>query len=576
MKTALAQRCAVGAGAVSAGAIAWEFKGELRVTAIVKATFAYSASGAVGRAAPRPLQLEDEHHARNRLRSVLVPSDLVPYKKRADFLFTGQAHAPGGAPAASMNVRIALGSGARTLVDKTLVVRKPGGFQRLHLLYEHAVGGPGDDANPFGEEPDDDPEDPSSEVHILDPRAPERPAGFGPVARNMLPRKALLGGLPLPSFGSEPVPLPASLPFEVFQSAPADQQTELLRGDEQIVLEGLHPESPRLVLRLPGARAAARVHGLTGPVSEGARPLAMYADTVHILGDEGLIVVTWRGTFAVPTGEILGRILIAAGVETPTEPIPWPDPAQMQAAATLIEVATSSARPPESNATLPLSDEDLEVVSSSGLPRSWPGEGGPGSTPRTAAETLALVTAAAQSSPVVRVSPPQPKSAPKPDAGNETLPVASRVARAAAGPALPFQPAAPGATPAIPDPPRPPPPPGGETLPLPTFKNRSEGSALPFGSGARPAAISPAQALSPNSPAGQAPSQQALTGQAPSQQAPTGQAPTGQAPTGQASSPAEPASPPASPAAEEPAPEVEAAAPSGMEANAATPAPPAP
>ncbi len=310
MQSSLLQH-AVPVGASTAAVIAWQFKGEIRVTAIVKATYAFAHDAVMTRVEPQPIFATDVQHGRNPTRSVRFTTDLVPYRKRADVLFTGYAHAPAGARVESMNVRLAISDGARTLLDKSLVVRKKGGFDRIALDYEHAYGGIGFADNPYGEgfEEDEEPED----LNVFDPADPRGVASFAPLSRNMPPRRPLLGLLPLPSFGPELVQVPETLNFDFFQAAPVDQRIDFLRGDEWLLLEGLHPTRPSTRMRLPGARGAARIHGLADLGIPEGRPLAMYADTLHVSGDEGLCTVTWRGTFAVSSPAVPSEAML-----------PWP------------------------------------------------------------------------------------------------------------------------------------------------------------------------------------------------------------------------------------------------------------
>lgn len=490
MVRALPQRAAIPVGKCAATAIAWQYKGEIRVTAIVKATFAYADDGSMQRLDPLPILEADVHQGGNRLRSILLASDLAPYKKRADVVFTGHAHAPPGT-SGSMTVRLALSDGARTLLDKTLVVRKEGRIGKLRLAYEHAVGGPGNDENPFGEEPgdaDDAPED----LYIFHPADAARPAGFAPVPPRMAPRRGLLGPSPLPSFGPEIVHIPDTFAFEFFQVAPAGQTAEFLRGDEALLLEGLHPRKGQLRLRLPGARGQARVFGLPGAAGEG-KPLAMNADTLHVSGDDERCFVTWRGTFAVPSAEALASLRIAAGVELPGEPIAWPDRADLERTASTAErpAAPRSAGPASSSGTMPLSDADIEIVSTPDVP----------TLALSPAETLAAVTAPRGAPTGARPRSRGPRSA--------TLPIPSKVvATPQKAATLPFKQAAPGALagPGPFGPPaavpqaekrRRPASSAGATLPVPS--RRPAIPVLPFDTGASTAAASSAEAA-PSAP----------------------------------------------------------------------------
>jgi hypothetical protein len=290
---------------------------------------------AMPRVSPAPIVIKDIHDAKNPLRSVRVPSDLVPYRRRADVYFTGSAHAVSG-PVESTGVRFGVATSERVLFDKVLLVRKKGGVSRVSLVWEHAVGGPGHPENPLGEE------EGSDDLCIFDRAQPSRPAGFGPLGPAMPARARVLGPLPLPALGATPVSIPDDFDFDFFQAAPPDQQIGFLRGDEWILLERLHPQHPTLRMCLPGARAQARIHGLADHGIPEGRPLAMSADVLHVDGDEERCTVAWRGTFAIGSEAALPHVRLAAGVETPGEPIAWPDAAELARA---IAEQAAAARP---------------------------------------------------------------------------------------------------------------------------------------------------------------------------------------------------------------------------------------
>src|SRR5262249_11782414 len=129
---------------------------------------------------------------------------------------------------------------------------------------------------------------------IVDPAAPGRPAGFAPLGRDWPARRRLLGAVPRQMLEGPAAAIPAGFDWSYFQAAPLDQRTELLRGAEWIVLEGLHPERPRLVTRLPGARGLARVYGVSAFDASEGRMLDLYADTLRIDGADQRCTVVWR------------------------------------------------------------------------------------------------------------------------------------------------------------------------------------------------------------------------------------------------------------------------------------------
>jgi hypothetical protein len=85
--------------------------------------------------------------------------------------------------------------------------------------------------------------------------------------------------------------LPADLEAAGFDVAPPDQRLDALRGDEPLILEGLHPEHASLTTQLPGATPIGLVEGPGGRV----RRLAFSADTLWIDATTGLGALVFRG-----------------------------------------------------------------------------------------------------------------------------------------------------------------------------------------------------------------------------------------------------------------------------------------
>src|SRR5262245_9149366 len=132
---------AIPVGSVSAATLAWRYRGALRVTVIAKATFAFAEDAPMSATAPQEMFRAEVHHGNNPARSIRFTADLAPYLERADVLFTGDAHALGGA-ADTLLVRLGVFDGTRPLLDKSLQV-KPRGAARVPIVYERAYGGPG-------------------------------------------------------------------------------------------------------------------------------------------------------------------------------------------------------------------------------------------------------------------------------------------------------------------------------------------------------------------------------------------------------------------------------------------------
>ncbi|WP_437957691.1 DUF2169 domain-containing protein [Sorangium sp. So ce119] len=307
----------------AAASVAWRSRGQLRVTVIVKATFAFAPDAEMPRVEPQKIVPGEVHHGNHPGRSVRLTSDLAPHLDRADVLFTGHAHAPPpGAPVHSLPVRLAISDETGVLLDKQLLVQDRAGFQRMPLVYERALRGDNDEENFLGVPAKGDPSDP--EANIVDPLQPARAAGFGPIARAWPARRRLLGATPRKALDAPIAEIPDAFDWSYYQAAPPDQRMGYLRGGEWIELHGLHPTLPRVRTRLPEARGRARIHGLSAfGVSEG-HELDLNADTLRIDGDEQRCTVVFRGSFPVPDTAALAAVSIVAGVELLGETLAWP------------------------------------------------------------------------------------------------------------------------------------------------------------------------------------------------------------------------------------------------------------
>jgi uncharacterized protein YjbI with pentapeptide repeats len=355
---------------VSCATVLWRTHGQLRVTVIAKATFALADKHPMRQVPPDPIVVAEEHHDGDPARSLRAPSDLAPYVPRADVLFDGCAYAPETHSVPTSAVRIAIGA-ERPLLEKTIHVfgqrvapegdAPPGApllFDRMPIVYERAYRGSGFDENPAGLVPAAG----SLLPNIIDPSDPEGPAGFGPIGADWPLRSRLLRQIDPVTIRSRIAEIPDVFAWSYFQSAPPDQRCDFLRGDEWIVLDGLHPTCARMQSRLPGARGAARVYGMPGRGGEQSLKeqwlgVDLVADTLQIDGERELCSVTWRGNFEVESEEILASLRVLAGVELPGRPIPWPDSA---AEGPMSRTAVRAFVPPSIAA---LSDDMLTVSS---------------------------------------------------------------------------------------------------------------------------------------------------------------------------------------------------------------------
>ena len=299
---------------VACGAVAFRHRGQLRVTPIVKATFSLVHDGVAVLTAPSGLATGELRAGDPPASSARAASDLVPYRPRVDVTFVGHAHASAAGPRAVTAVRLAVFR-EQAILDKTLHVYgdwsttapiEPRPFDRMPMVYERACGS--EVQNPVG----------TARPNLVDPRDPKRPACFGPISADWPSRARLLGAMDRRALDAPVAEIPDAFDWRYFQAAPPDQQIDVLRGGEWIVLDGLHPTLPRLQTRLPPVAAVARVQRSGGPEGTGEEILALVLDTLAIDGDRQTCEVVWRASFLVPSGEAaLPLLRIAAGLDVP-------------------------------------------------------------------------------------------------------------------------------------------------------------------------------------------------------------------------------------------------------------------
>jgi hypothetical protein len=314
----------VSPGPLPVSSIVWQPRaGHWTLTVVCKATFELRPVESPLASQQDPINEDDNHWNDDPSRSLYSPSDLVPLKQRADILLVGSAFAPAKQPVRSLFARLVVGE-----VDKSIEVwcdrvftqdgqlHEGQRFLKMTLRYERAAGG-GDSENPVGLRADGPPDvygavaipnlvPPGLMVAQRGDHPP--PIGYGPIAASWPRRRERLGrhagSWPRSPWNEQPVPEDIDRSF--FNVAPRDQQTDLIRPDERIVLENLHAEHARLVTALPGIRPRAAVERTGAPSAE----LPMTADTLWIDTDRGVCTLTWRGQVRLTDRNEAGRVMI--------------------------------------------------------------------------------------------------------------------------------------------------------------------------------------------------------------------------------------------------------------------------
>ncbi|WP_437592526.1 DUF2169 family type VI secretion system accessory protein [Sorangium sp. So ce1000] len=438
----------------SCGTVLWRARaqGAARLTVVVKATFALVHDRGAELAAPADLIRADR--LRDGWGSLEDACETAPYLPCAGVLVRGHAAAPAGTTATALSVRVALFREDRWVLDKVLHVYgdrtreapEPRPFSLMPLAYERAHGGPHVDANPVGVGAG------TALPNIVDPADPTKPAGVGPVAGHWAPRRGLLARDRAPDLSAPE--LEDSFDFHYFVAAPADQQLEFFRGDEWILLEGLHPHCPRIQSCLPSTRGLARLHRSGPGGDDHGQPIELVADTLTIDADRLLCSLIWRGNIALLPGDVPARMRVVAGVELAGRPLVWPP------AAGSLAITAPERAPAAGGAALPAGH--WSVVTQQVAPRLSPPPL-PFSQPQEPHWSVVTQQVAPRLSP-----PPLPFSQPQEPHWSV---VTQQVAPLLSPPPLPF-------LPAPEPPPRPEPPPGSVPFAMP-FAHAGPEASLP-------------------------------------------------------------------------------------------------
>ena len=292
---------------------------------VVKGTFILPGSPAETAelaATQAELVMADEFTGEPGLSAPRYESDFAPVKPRCDVLLNGSAYAPGGEPAKRVKVGLRV-SGMQKMfsVVGNRYWRKwlcfvwrtsPVPFVKMPISYDNAYGGvdkthsderkhryyptnhagKGFHANlkhdVFDREPLPNTESFGSRVRW--PRSKRhRPMAFGAVARGWQPRPKY-GGTYDKNWLDNVFPfLPADFDERYYQSAPADQQTDHLRGGEEVELLNLTPQG-KSYFRVPSVEVPVTFYLKNGDEKE----VKAVNDTLIIEPDLNRFILVWR------------------------------------------------------------------------------------------------------------------------------------------------------------------------------------------------------------------------------------------------------------------------------------------
>ncbi|MGH7297244.1 MAG: DUF2169 domain-containing protein [Polyangiaceae bacterium] len=265
-------------------------------------------------------------------------------KPCGEVLVHGRCHTPGGRkfPVSSARLRVApLEPDDRRTVDKKLAVfgdrfwrkgtfgstmTEPAPFSEMPLGWARAFGGEAYPKNPYGRgiDPGEGTEEiplPNVEAMsalISSPSERPEPAGFGPLEMGWPHRQSKAGTYDarwleedFPGYARDTDPV-------FFCTAPPDQRIAgFFRGDEEYVLENMHPSRPRIQGCLPGV--AARIL-LRRKGRRDVEDVSLKVDTLVFLPGKEIGIVVFRGTTIVLDDEAADIDHALAACEEPGEP----------------------------------------------------------------------------------------------------------------------------------------------------------------------------------------------------------------------------------------------------------------
>jgi hypothetical protein len=304
----------------------FEPSGRESLIVVVKGTFSIPAEGGPVQLAQEqaPLVMADVFTGEPGFSAPLYEVDFALRKRQCDVLLNGSAYAPGGRPAARVDVGLRVNGMSKTFAvvgDRVwqagasgIGASTPIPFAVLPFSYDRAFGGtdnhdqnPANHAafmpNPAGRgfhkhlrsdwvdgTPMPNTEEPGRAVSMPNDTKC-RPMAFGPVGRGWEPR-AKLAGTYDDKWLKDIFPfLPPDFDEGYYQAAPPDQQIPHPQGGEEIVLVNLTPEG-RTSFALPTFDAP--IHFF--PKNREREDGKLVLDTIVLEPDLGRFQLTWRAT----------------------------------------------------------------------------------------------------------------------------------------------------------------------------------------------------------------------------------------------------------------------------------------
>lgn len=298
--------------------------GRESLVVVAKGTFDLPLDGRAATLADiqQPLLMADTFFGEPGLSAPREEMDFAPFKPFCDVLVSGKAYAPGGRPVTQLTAGIRVGRvskafsvfGSRQwqLGMSGIHAGSPQPFTAQAISYAQAFGGSHpmenipdmrhcyqhnpsgcgwypdscDDADIVGR-PMPNSEEPGKPIDS--PSGDFRPMALGPIGRSW-PQRARFAGTYDDAWLADCFPfLPGDFDNRYFQAAPEDQQTDYLRGGEEVLLLNLTSQE----------RAGFRIPEMAVPVTffmkkGGHETVSAVIDTLLIDTDARQVQLTWR------------------------------------------------------------------------------------------------------------------------------------------------------------------------------------------------------------------------------------------------------------------------------------------
>jgi hypothetical protein len=290
---------------------------------VVKGTFGIPRPGEAPQLLPEQEKLveADVFTGEPGFSAPLYETDYAPRKPKCDVLLNGSAYAPNGYPTDRVRVGLRVGSMTKVFdvvgnrvwreVAATVSSTRPEPFTVMPISYDNAFGGVDNshenpaqhrtylsnhagkgffhnlDTHVYSGRPLSNTEEPHDAVTI--PNGNYRPMAFGPVGRSWEPRPRFAGTYDQNWLDNVFPFLPADFDERYYQTAPADQQIDYLRGGEQVTLYNLTPQG-RVDFRLPSVSVPVSFFLKDGNQHD----VTPFLDTVVIEPDQKRFMLVWR------------------------------------------------------------------------------------------------------------------------------------------------------------------------------------------------------------------------------------------------------------------------------------------